>query len=62
MLKHVLTQSQTAEKILTRGGEGQVLVVETTRFLLNQPHWDDSVIESPCPDVCGSAPSGAIFF
>ena len=26
----------------------------TTQFSLNRPHWDDSVIESPCPSVCGS--------
>ena len=28
------------------------------QFSLNWPHWGDSVIES----VCGSAPSGAVFF
>ena len=31
-------------------------------FSLNRPHWVDSVIESLCPTVCGSAPSGAVFF
>ena len=35
-------------------------------FSLNRPHWADSVIESPCPDVClsvcGYVSSGALFF
>ena len=30
-------------------------------FSLNQPHWADSVIESPCPSVRCSVSSGAVF-
>ena len=31
-------------------------------FSSTRHHWAELVIESPCPDVCGSAPSGAVFF
>ena len=49
---------------VTCSGPGLSLVPppSTPPFSLNRPHWADSVIESPCPSVCVSAPLGAVFF
>ena len=46
----------------------QVSIVESIgHFVIDQvftesAHWANSVIESPCPSVSVSAPSGGVFF
>ena len=56
----------TRQNIVIMKEKKKIFSLCTLASSLNRPHWADSVIEVPCPDVCVCvcvfAPSGADFF